>query len=253
MEFTLHYNEAEFSHISLDGLKELFQRLEDEDYIILIPSEPIAQSVFLQVKHEQSNNYHVEIRLEYEGENQFKQYAIDTMDVSECEQWFTNYFAGELPNVANWHDLTDYLKTYYYDAEIGLSKEQVHPNFAKICTDDFYYSISDYHSPFGNDQGFDAMNDTESFLKMEEENMYYIIHLIAEELLDSEDVVEQTLQIQKVISAGFCSVKVNGFIMRDTKEHVEEALLKMNRLQPHSNYKTMLVDLQKVEMFDYGS
>lgn len=252
MTFSLNVNGEEIAGVSFESMEAYLQRLEEEDYIILIPDEPLEQSVFLQMKLEPNHGYRVEIRFEYEDETAFKQYSIDTLQMNEVEQWFAHYYQGVLPNLEQWNDITPYLKTYYYNAEIGLTKDEVHPSYGEHFQEGFYYSIAEYHAPFGNDTGFDMMNEVERFLQQEDDNTYYIIHLLDEDFIDAADEVELTRLSQTVISAGFCSVKVNGFMMRDIKELVDQALVKMNELHPHPNYVTMLADLQKVDIYDYG-
>ncbi len=46
---------------------------------------------------------------------------------------------------------------YYNDPEIGSCPESSHPHFVAIVPGDYFYSCMDDFSPFGNDDGADAL------------------------------------------------------------------------------------------------
>ncbi|MFD2115183.1 hypothetical protein ACFSTH_05670 [Paenibacillus yanchengensis] len=110
MEFSLVCNDQEYSNISVAAVLEQFRRLEYEDFIVLVPNEPVANSVFLQIMFEAENQYIVEIRFEYGSVKKFKQYAIGSHEVEECERWLIDYYSGKLPDVTDWEDITKFLQ-----------------------------------------------------------------------------------------------------------------------------------------------
>lgn len=46
---------------------------------------------------------------------------------------------------------------YFDDEDEGLARETSHPNFVALAGDDFYYDCADDFSPFGSDDGNDAL------------------------------------------------------------------------------------------------
>jgi len=57
-------------------------------------------------------------------------------------------------------------KLYFDDQEgEGPSRENSHPNFVKVLTDEFYYDCTDEFSPFGNDDGADILFNLEDCYK----------------------------------------------------------------------------------------
>ena len=57
-------------------------------------------------------------------------------------------------------------KFYFDDQEgAGPSRENSHPNFVKVLTDEFYYDCTDEFSPFGNDDGADTLFNLEDWYK----------------------------------------------------------------------------------------
>ncbi len=56
---------------------------------------------------------------------------------------------------------------FYFDDEEGEgpSRETSHPNFVKVLTEDFYYDCTDEFSPFGNDDGADALFNLEDWYR----------------------------------------------------------------------------------------
>ncbi|WP_137937921.1 MolR family transcriptional regulator [Chitinivorax sp. B] len=54
---------------------------------------------------------------------------------------------------------------YFDDPDEGLSRTTSHPRFVAVATDDFYYDATDDFSPFGNDDGFDALSGLEDWYR----------------------------------------------------------------------------------------
>ncbi len=47
---------------------------------------------------------------------------------------------------------------YFDDEDEGLARETSHPGFVALAADDFYYDVTDDFSPFGSDDGHDALS-----------------------------------------------------------------------------------------------
>ena len=57
------------------------------------------------------------------------------------------------------------MKFYFDDPDVGLAPETSHPNFVKNLTHDLYYDCVDDFSPFGNDDGADALSELERWYR----------------------------------------------------------------------------------------
>ncbi|MCR4033094.1 MULTISPECIES: hypothetical protein [Flavobacterium] len=231
-----------------------------DDFIILNSVPAIDNAIYLQAIVTSKNKFTLEIRLE--TENDFSQFGIEEADKTVCLNMFKQYFEGHLPDLNQWENITKYVKQYYYDSEIGLNQETVHPSFNDYFKEDCYFSISDYHSPFGNDAGFDTMMEAERFLQSDDSNNFYLIQLIDEMNIESYDYDEkrdnENLHLivynhNCAVAIGFTNLKVNGYILEDVKEKTLDSLRFLNQVQNHENYQTMIADLSKVEAVTYGS
>ncbi|NHZ33152.1 hypothetical protein [Massilia rubra] len=49
------------------------------------------------------------------------------------------------------------MKQYYFDYDEGMNRDNCHPRFAKLASEDFYYNECDDFSPFGSDTGHDTL------------------------------------------------------------------------------------------------
>lgn len=258
MKFSITINNGKKHKLvkNFNTIKEEINKLVNKnDFIVLDSKSPIDKAVFLQGMFCEKDKYCVEVRFEYE--NDFSQFNNE-VTLAECLNIFKQYYQGKLPDIEQWDDITNNLKEYYFDTEIGLSPERVHPSFSDFFKVDFYYSTIDYYSPFGNDPGFDAMRNAEEFLKEDDSNSFYLIQLIDKMMIDfSEDTNNDNLHFtvynhQVTIAIGFTNLKVNGFIMHDVKDRTLSALKTLDQIQNHENYKTMISDLIKVEAETYG-
>ncbi|MFB9077955.1 hypothetical protein ACFFLS_04715 [Flavobacterium procerum] len=262
MKFSIitNRNEKETNVKNFDNIEnELHNCKKTDDFIIINNTPAIDNAIYLQAILTGKNKFTLEIRLEYE--NDFSQYGIEEASKSSCLEIFRNYFEGHLPDLNQWEDITKYVKQHYYKTEVGLNQETVHPSFNYYFKSDFYYSISEFYSPFGNDAGFDAMMEAESFLKNDDANNFYLIQLIEEINIESYDYDEkrdnENLHFlvhdhNAIVAIGFTNLKVNGFIMQDVKEKTLSSLRFLNQVQNHENYQTMMEDLNKIEAENYG-
>ncbi|WP_343618032.1 hypothetical protein [Flavobacterium sp.] len=263
MKFTIitSANEKEKSVKNFDIVeKEINNCKEADDFVILNNDPALNDAVFLQGMFSDEDKYTLEIRFEHE--NDFSQYGIEHVTKTECLHIFKQYYEGNLPDLNQWENITKYLLQYYYNPEIGLNQETVHPSFNNYFKADFYFSIDDYFSPFGSDAGFDAMMESERFLQQEESNNCYLIQLIDETDVDkysydgnkeNPNLHHMVYDNKAVVSIGFTNLKVNGFIMEDVKEKTLLSLHFLNSVQNHENYQTMISDLMKKEGETYGS
>lgn len=254
-------NEKEKTIKSFDIVEREINKCKSTDDFIILNNDPaIDNAIYLQAILTDKDLFTLELRQEYE--NDFSQYGIEKVTKTECMAIFKQYYEGFLPDLEKWENITKYLLQYYYDSEIGLNQETVHPSFNDYFKSEFYFSISDYHSPFGNDPGFDAMMEAESFLQKNDSNNFYLIQQIEEMNIESYDYDEKKddenlhftiYNHNAAVSIGFTNLKVNGFILEDVKEKTLTSLNFLNQVQNHENYKTMIADLTKVEAVKYGS
>lgn len=240
--------------------KEINNCQNISDFVILNNDPAINDAIYLQAMLSGKNKFTLEIRFEHE--NDFSQYGIENVTKTECLNIFKQYYEGNLPDLTQWENITKYVRQHYYDSEIGLNQETTHPTFNDNFKADFYFSISDYYSPFGNDAGFDAMIEAERFLQNDESNNFYLIQLINQikiesydfdEKKDSENLHFTIYDHNAVVSIGFTNLKVNGFIMEDVKEKTLASLHFLNQVKKHENYLIMISDLNKIDAETYGS
>lgn len=60
----------------------------------------------------------------------------------------------------------DFINHYYFDdEEIGPHRKTSHPNFVEHFQDDFYYDCGGEEAPFGSDEGADALEELEEYIK----------------------------------------------------------------------------------------
>lgn len=254
-------NEKEIIVKSFDIIEyEILKSKKNDDFIILNNTPSNNDAIYLQGIITGKNLFTLEIRLEFE--NSFSQYGIENVSQADCLAIFKNYYEGHLPNLEQWEDITRYIKQHFYDTEIGLNQETVHPSFNDYFKNDFYFSISDFYSPFGNDAGFDAMMEAENFLQEDDSNNFYLIQLIDQINIESYNYDEKkdnkNLHFiihdhNAIVAIGFTNLKVNGYILEDVKEKTLSSLHFLNQVQKHENYQIMISDLSKVKAETYGS
>lgn len=240
--------------------REINKCKKTDDYLILNNVPSIDNSIYLQTILTDENLFTVELRQQYE--NDFSHYGLEKVTKTECLNIFRTYFEGNLPDLNKWKNITKYLLQYYYNSEIGLNQETVHPSFNDYFKSEFYFNINDYYSPFGNDAGFDAMIEAERFLQNNFSNNFYLIKLINEMNIESYDYDEKrdnenlhfiVYNHNCAVAIGFTNLKVNGYILEHVKEKTLASLRFLNQVQSHENYQTMIADLSKVEAMTYGS
>lgn len=57
------------------------------------------------------------------------------------------------------------MKFYFDDPEVGPDRETSHPDFVSKFTAEIYYDVLDEFSPFGNDDGADALSNLEDWYR----------------------------------------------------------------------------------------
>lgn len=93
--------------INASLITELITNLDLQDYVVLEPSRPIENSIYLQsaFMHDEGRLV-VETRLLYE-DGSFKHYSYITDDHHEIIPIFLDYWGQEkLPNLDGWQDIT---------------------------------------------------------------------------------------------------------------------------------------------------
>lgn len=81
---------------------------EYEDFIVLEPSFPLENSIYLQAATEGEgiSGFVVEIRFVY-ADDSFKHYDYKTTDKGEIVRMFLEYWgAQKLPDLSQWNDIT---------------------------------------------------------------------------------------------------------------------------------------------------
>ncbi|WP_341279296.1 hypothetical protein [Paenibacillus sp. FSL H8-0537] len=79
-----------------------------EDFIVLEPSMPLENSIYLQAatEGEGMSGFVVEIRFVY-ADDSFKHYDYKTTDKGEIVRMFLEYWgAQKLPDLSQWNDIT---------------------------------------------------------------------------------------------------------------------------------------------------
>ncbi len=102
-----YYNDA----IEASLLTDIIGGFDDdpEDFIVLEPSAPIGESIYLQAipAKDDQNSVIVELRLEY-ADQSFKHYSYQTTDKAEVMRMFLDYWGVQkLPEWTTWTDITD--------------------------------------------------------------------------------------------------------------------------------------------------
>ena len=254
MGYVTDFNGEEITNnVTVFQIFEKIDWMKKDEYIIISSTEENYQMKFIQFRKRKENFYDTEIRLE--EENNFEQYQKE-LSKKELLDAINNYYANSMPSISKWTNITKYLKSYYFDQEERLTPTSVHPIFSESFTEAFYYSTEDYFSPFGNDSGFDMLNDVEEFIKEKEENIYYVRTLFPEEItyhITTENIHLVNHALQQIVSAGFCTIKVDGIIMDDMKQEVLVALSVLQKLYKSENYKTMIDDFKKITSMSYAT
>ncbi|MCW3793707.1 hypothetical protein OM416_19120 [Paenibacillus sp. LS1] len=97
----------ENDNINASLLVDLITNLELQEYVVLVPSELVEGSMYLQAAAlEEPGHMVAEIRLQ-EGEEDFRHYSYKSTDTTGIIQWFLDYWGKQqLPQLESWHDIT---------------------------------------------------------------------------------------------------------------------------------------------------
>ncbi|MFD1886284.1 hypothetical protein [Paenibacillus wenxiniae] len=104
---TTYFNES----LNASLFRELIGELELYDFVVLEPSVPLENSIYLQAASleppAEQGPMVVEIRLQL-SKKQFKHYRLFTADHDEILRLFLNYWGEQrLPDLTNWEDMSE--------------------------------------------------------------------------------------------------------------------------------------------------
>ncbi|MFX3647966.1 MAG: hypothetical protein ACE3K2_29170 [Paenibacillus sp.] len=109
LRYTLESNGTTYENVSINAslLVDLITNLELQDYVVLVPSELVKGSMYMQAAAlEEPGQMVAEIRLQ-EGEDGFRHYSYSTADPTAIIQWFLDYWGKQqLPQLESWQDIT---------------------------------------------------------------------------------------------------------------------------------------------------
>jgi len=166
----------------------------------------------------------------------------------------------------------DFKKLIYFDEPeytYGISPKTSHPNFVEHFKSAFYYDCSEEDSPFGSDEGNDALKEIEenyrknknlnfiSFPKFLIENIWDMEYIkcdtldkdILEEVSENYSVdFDQSLMI--TYSIAFAQIKITGKIDKELKENT---LIAMKQFLIVHDYKSEFFDkmIEDLSSFEY--
>ncbi len=113
LSYELTCGNTTYSNESLNAslLRELIGELELYDFVVLEPSVPLENSIYLQAasleESEQAGQMVVELRLEL-SKQEFRHYQLLTQDHDQILTLFLNYWGAQrLPDLTHWEDVSD--------------------------------------------------------------------------------------------------------------------------------------------------
>lgn len=148
------------------------------------------------------------------------------------------------------------VKKFYFDSdEEGPAIETSHPNFNAIVKEEFYYDCTDDFSPFGNDDGADALASLEEWyqetrgrgkitnwlfryidgygfkFKSKWTSTFTDLEKLA--WLEKEDPAFTGCMDRAIIGTGFGQYKIVGVISKELKEIVLAAIARQRLIHEH--------------------
>lgn len=142
------------------------------------------------------------------------------------------------------------MKFHFDDPDSGLARETSHPNFVKNLTHELYYDCADDFSPFGNDDGADALSELASWYrdtKGKDDIMQWLFEYIdtmgfkysseSTYMIENIDVVQKLLNDDEfflrcmdniIIATAFGQYKITGKL---DDRLLKAALISFNRLK----------------------
>ncbi len=115
LQYQLICGNTTYSNESLNAslFRELIGELELYDFVVLEPSTPLENSIYMQAASLEEPESHkrgqmvVEIRFQ-QTKRKFRHYRLLTKNHDEILNLFMDYWGGQLvPNVEKWEDITD--------------------------------------------------------------------------------------------------------------------------------------------------
>lgn len=113
LRYELTCGNTTYSNESLNAslFRELIGELELYDFVVLEPSFPLENSIYLQAASLEEpgkpGQMVVEIRFE-QGEHKFTHYRMLTENPDQILSLFLNYWGEQrLPDLTNWEDISD--------------------------------------------------------------------------------------------------------------------------------------------------
>ena len=142
------------------------------------------------------------------------------------------------------------MKFYFTDHEEGLARETSHPDFVKKLPHELYYDCVDEFSPFGNDDGADALSELECWyessngkedimqwlfgyidnmgFKYSSESAHTVEDIAVIQTLLSEDQFFLRTMDNTIIATAFGQYKITGHL---DDRLLKAALISFNRLK----------------------
>ncbi len=138
-------------------------------------------------------------------------------------------------------------KLYFCNDDFDLEREYCHPHFNQLLPDDFFISILEEFAPFGNDEGWDVLDQLEEYYKKKGEKLFLLdfldrflkrweweTHVIipklkiteVEEIFRIEEEYKYFLSIlpQIIIATYFGQFKITGIVDDWLKEIMENTI-----------------------------
>lgn len=113
LTFKIYTQNGNYNHDDIDAglIKDIIMCFEAEynDFIVVEPSVPIGDSIYMQAIPSPDNpdQVTVELRLQY-TETSFKHYCYQAASQNEAISLFLDYWAlQKLPDWTSWRDMTD--------------------------------------------------------------------------------------------------------------------------------------------------
>jgi len=170
----------------------------------------------------------------------------------------------------------DFINRYYFDdEEIGPHRKTSHPNYVEHFKDGFYYDCGGEETPFGNDEGADALDELEEHIKkFGNKDIAALPHKIVEEYWDMEYFEPNNLDInyikeqvadgnegyfilsdQVIIATALGQIKITGTVDEELKNLALLSLKKMNIVTKIINWDisefvdTMIKDINSFKIY----
>lgn len=112
--YTLESNGIKYQNEDINAslFGELITNLDLVDYLVLVPSQPIGKSIYLQAATtENPEELVVEVRL-VEDDEKFEHYSYISDDHRKVIAIFLNYWGQQkLPDLGDWQEITEQFLT----------------------------------------------------------------------------------------------------------------------------------------------